>query len=216
MSVLSPCERSCVPVLVGRSLEDSLVRTLVILLAVLTVPASELHAQRGHRRYGVFVTHALSVRSPAHFVEPVRPGSIVFVASLPFVVRPWWSLEYSLGVIPLAWVRRSVVGDPPTRERSTSFGVGVRPVELRAALGSRRVTLEASIAGAVLRYGQPTPTLDAANTNFLGSASVGLRVQSLGLDISAGYRRAHMSNGGRADFNPGIDSNEIYLGVWFP
>jgi hypothetical protein len=190
-------------------------RTFLILLALLTVSGSELRGQTGHRRYGVVVTHALSVRSAADFVERVRPGSIVLVASPLFVVRRWWSLEYSFGVIPLAWVRRSVAGDPPVRERSTALGVGVRPLGLRAVVQSPRVAFEATVSGAVLAYGRPTPTLDAASTNFLGSVSVGLRVQLLGVDINAGYRRAHMSNGGRADFNPGIDSNEVYLGVWF-
>lgn len=201
--------------MLAKSLRDRPVRALVVLLGILTLAGSELSAQRGHSRYGVVLTHALSVRSPAHFVEAVRPGSVVFSASLPVSSRRWWRLEYSFDLIPLAWVRRSVVGDPPLRECDTSFGFGVRPAGLRMVLGRPRVSVEAAISGAVVRYNRPTPALDAAKTNFIGSVSVGLRVQALGVDLGGGYRRTHISNGDRADYNPGIDSAEVYIGVWF-
>ena len=200
----------------GKSLGHGPVRTLVILVGVLTVPGGELHSQWSHVRYGVSLTNAFSVKSPLDFLESVRPGSVVLDASFPLSVRRWWRFEYSFGLIPLAWVRRSIVGDVYPRVRGTSFGVGVSPVGLRTVVGSRRVAVEASISGAVLRYNHPTPAANAAKTNLLGSVSVGIRVQLRGADIRGGYRRSHISNAGRADFNPGIDSAEFYVGIWFP
>jgi hypothetical protein len=197
-----------------KRLRDGSTGTFALLLGVLTVSAADLHAQWDGLRYGVVLTNALAVSSPVEALEPMRPGSVVLDASLPLYVRNAWRVEYSFGLIPLAWVRQSIVGISASRVRDTSLGVGVRPVGLQILVGSGRVAIEGSAHGAILRFGRPTPAANAAKTNFVGSLSVGLRVQVRGVDLAGGYCRSHMSNGDRADFNPGIDSAGFYLGIW--
>lgn len=200
-------------------------RAIVLTLTTLSVVSVECDAQAAGFQYGVVHSQSLAARSHLDVVEPARFGSVEFNATLVVARGGWWHAEYGFGLIPLAWVRGSfreaIILIPPDRlfgvdgGRATRYAVGVRPVALSIVLGLEAVALEFSADGSVLRFSSPIPAANGARTNFAGSVGAGMRVRLPVGYLSFGYRFSHLSNAGRARFNPGLESHLIHMGVWW-
>jgi hypothetical protein len=106
------------------------------------------------------------------------------------------------------------LGGPGPSDRSRRYGLGLAPLgaEVKArVVGSLGLLLNA-LAGA-LWFTQDVPIDGAGQFNFLASVGAGVTV---GVPVvgrlNAGYRLAHMSNGGLGHPNPGLDASVWYLG----
>ncbi len=104
------------------------------------------------------------------------------------------------------------VAGPGPSDRRYGFGLAPLGAEVKArVVGSLGLLLNAQ-AGA-LWFTQDVPIDGAGQFNFLASVGAGVTV---GVPVvgrlNAGYRLAHMSNGGLGHPNPGLDASVWYLG----
>jgi hypothetical protein len=132
------------------------------------------------------------------------------------------TLEYYLRLVPIALVRgnpsRSAIWSPGvgwqlpvTTERTSTIGIGVKPIGMRMGFGSRNARVEADLSVGVFGFEDPLLAANAARLNAVVEVGLGARVSRLVF----GYRRHHLSNGGLGTVNPGLDSNVIYVGFVF-
>lgn len=197
---------------------------VALLLAIATPGIAA--SQSTHVEVGIFRSTSFGTGGPLSAVETTQFHSVEVDVSVPVLARGRWRLDASLGVIPLAWVRETALGPAtvastqdrwlvPTQDgRATSRGLGVRPLGLRGILGTGKVQLQAEAGAGVLRFGIPTPSSNATRLNFSGELGVGVRVELARSHVGFGYRLHHLSNAGRGDVNPGIDSHMLYAGFW--
>jgi hypothetical protein len=117
-----------------------------------------------------------------------------------FVKRPSFNLRYTIDVLPVARLNHiSGKGAVPI-----GFEVSFRP--------ARRVEPAAALNGGFIYFERPIPENGGARFNFLASLGLGVRFRIAGKwGAHAGYKYHHLSNGYRAAFNPGFDSNLLFL-----
>jgi hypothetical protein len=98
---------------------------------------------------------------------------------------------------------------------TTAFGAGVLPLGLTGLVPvAPHVRLQLRGAAGVLRLSQPVPLMQGHKFNFTAEASTGveLRVSSK-VFVTAGMVFNHISNGGTAQINPGMDSRLLEVGI---
>jgi hypothetical protein len=99
----------------------------------------------------------------------------------------------------------------------TARGIGVTPLGLDVDVAvSRRVRIEGSVAGGILRFSQNVPTAAARQRNFSMEWDGALLIDAgRGRWIRTGIRWKHISNGFTAIENPGFDSRMLFAGMGF-
>ena len=99
-------------------------------------------------------------------------------------------------------------------ERRNITGVGLAPVGLQLNFRRRqRVQPFAQTSGGFIYFGERIPTQQGAQFNFTADFGGGVQWKTSARRAwTAGYRYHHVSNGYRADVNPGFDSNLFYVG----
>jgi opacity protein-like surface antigen len=106
----------------------------------------------------------------------------------------------------------------PTFGRRTTYGAGFAPVGFEFNFRrKRRVQPVADINAGLLRFTREVPIANSAAINFTFSWGAGLQIfTSESRSVTVGYRFHHISNANSGTpFNPGIDSNFLYLGYSF-
>lgn len=183
-------------------------------------------AQSRGVEFGILSAASVASGGPLSAVETTRFNSIEVEVGVPLVRREAWSLEALVAVLPYAWASETSLGSaivgpnherwlvPSASGRTTSRGVGFRPLGLRFLRGTGPIKLQAHASGGVIRFTVPTPAANATTTNFTGELGLGFRVPAGWGTLGAGYRWHHLSNAGRGRVNPGIDSHQLYFGVW--
>lgn len=102
--------------------------------------------------------------------------------------------------------------------RRTTYGIGFAPVGFEFNFRRRqRVQPVLDINAGLLRFSREVPVAGSASINFTFSWGAGLQVfTSPSKSVTVGYRFHHISNANSGTpFNPGIDSNFLYLGYSF-
>ena len=143
------------------------------------------------------------------------------------------AVDYVVDVMPGAWESTPRRGGSPNPApgapcgsevcslRSASagqdavYGVGAAPLGLRIRFRPH-AALQPYVAasGGALWFRHPVPTPDAARFNFIADLGGGVRYARPGrIGVMAGYRLQHISNGGTAAVNPGLDAHMFYLGI---
>ena len=143
-----------------------------------------------------------------------------------------YSIDYVFDLVPVAFVSIPLSSD------SSSSGIGCQagnPCALRALFTDQRAVFGAgamplgfqfrfaphgrlqpfaSASGGLLWFTDRVPDRESARLNFAAELGVGI-VAMLGsrAGLLCGYRFHHLSNGGTAPSNPGVDSNLLYVGV---
>ena len=99
-----------------------------------------------------------------------------------------------------------------------AFGVGTLPLAVRAALAERKPLGAFLDLSAGLQYFfRAIPDERATRLNAQLMAGAGLRgAIGHGLEAELAYRLLHISNGGTARANPGLNFQQIAVGVGFP
>jgi Lipid A 3-O-deacylase (PagL) len=98
--------------------------------------------------------------------------------------------------------------------RSAAMGAGVVPAGLQIyTLSIPPLRLFIGGSAGVLGFTRNTPVPEARRFNFVMEAGAGAEVLSRdGRAVIVGYRFNHLSNGGTAEVNPGVDTHFLYLG----
>ncbi|HEX8559998.1 MAG TPA: acyloxyacyl hydrolase [Pyrinomonadaceae bacterium] len=127
------------------------------------------------------------------------------------------ALKYTLDAVPLAamsfpWFDPSAAG--PREARKTITGAGLSPVGFQLNFRRReRVQPFAQGSGGFLYFGESVPDARGAQLNFTADFGGGVQWKTGARRAwTLGYRYHHVSNGYRADVNPGFDSNLFYVG----
>ncbi|HEX8353746.1 MAG TPA: acyloxyacyl hydrolase, partial [Pyrinomonadaceae bacterium] len=132
-------------------------------------------------------------------------------------------LKYTLDAVPVALlsypVTELVEAPPPfavvaRKERRNITGAGLSPVGFQLNFRRReRVQPFAQASGGFLYFGERVPDARGAQFNFTGDFGGGVQWKTAARRAwTVGYRYHHVSNGYRADVNPGFDSNLFYVG----
>jgi hypothetical protein len=133
------------------------------------------------------------------------------------------ALKYTVDALPVAVlsfpVSESVEASPPLglmtrRQRRTITGAGLAPVGFQLNFRRReRVQPFAQGSGGFLYFGERIPDRDGAQFNFTADFGGGVQWKTGARRAwTLGYRYQHISNGYRANTNPGFDANLFYVG----
>ncbi|HJQ32804.1 MAG TPA: acyloxyacyl hydrolase [Pyrinomonadaceae bacterium] len=127
------------------------------------------------------------------------------------------ALRYTIDAVPVATLsfpvfEASGTGVREVRRRIT--GAGLAPVGFQVNFRRReRVQPFAQTSGGFLYFGEQIPTQQGAQFNFTADFGGGVQWKTAARRAwTIGYRYHHVSNGYRADVNPGFDSNLFYVG----
>ena len=173
--------------------------------------------ERAAHEYGVWGGGSFGSPTLIGTTERVRLGLVAFRYARVLARGENLALKYTLDAVPVASMSFPVFETTAgvTREvRKTITGAGLSPVGFQLNFRRReRVQPFAQASGGFLYFGERVPDPRGAQFNFTGDFGGGVQWKTGARRAwTAGYRYHHVSNGYRADFNPGFDSNLFYIG----
>jgi hypothetical protein len=130
------------------------------------------------------------------------------------------SLKYTIDAVPVAslWFPVFEQAAPPAtgvlKRRRRATGAGLSPVGFQLNFRRReRVQPFLQTSGGFIYFGSRIPDERGARFNFTGDFGGGVQWKTAQRRAwTFGYRYQHVSNGYRAQVNPGFDSNLFYVG----
>jgi hypothetical protein len=131
------------------------------------------------------------------------------------------AFEWTIDAIPLAILSNNRFTVVPsgsgfifTQTRKSVYGWGAAPIGLKFNFRrNRRVQPFGQATGGFLYFNEQVPIAGAARFNFTFDFSGGVQiVNSNRRAFTIGYKYQHISNGYRANFNPGVDVQMIFAG----
>ena len=131
------------------------------------------------------------------------------------------AFEWTYDAIPVAVLSNNRFAVVPSgsgfifaQTRKSVYGWGLSPIGLKFNFRrNRRVEPFAQATGGFLYFKEQVPVAGAARFNFTFDFSGGLQiVNSNRRAFTIGYKYQHISNGYRANFNPGVDVQMIFAG----
>lgn len=137
------------------------------------------------------------------------------------------TFQYTADFLPAAvvlqpWFGRTSVAPPAgpaaAGGRTPVAGFGFAPVGFKFNYGSRRLSPFAAITAGMIYTGEPVPITGPGTTRMNFMFDFGGGVQWLlpnRRSLMIGYKLHHISNANRAEVNPGVDSNVIFIGYSF-
>jgi hypothetical protein len=126
------------------------------------------------------------------------------------------TVSYYGGIVPFVGVHRpaeSVNGVP--YKAGLSWGPGAEPIGFAFGfLSGARIQPILETAGGLAYFNEDVPIAQSSQFNFMFHFGGGLEFyRDGGHFLTVGYRYHHISNANLGHFNPGIDSNLIYIAV---
>ena len=136
------------------------------------------------------------------FDAGLRYGWVISGAHLPSVLRG--RFEYTVDGVPVYLIFQPA---------NTAYGVGFNPLGLKWNFVRRgRFSPYFELSGGVLFSNHEIPTY--TNTvNFTPSAALGTHILGEKYNWSIDVRYLHISNAGLANYNPGLNTVQVRLGV---
>jgi hypothetical protein len=131
------------------------------------------------------------------------------------------AFEWTIDAIPVAVLSNSRFIVVPsgtgfvfTQTRKSVYGWGAAPIGLKFNFRrNRRLQPFGQATGGFLYFNEQVPVAGAARFNFTFDFSGGVQiVNSNRRAFTIGYKYQHISNGYRANFNPGVDVQMIFAG----
>ena len=199
-------------------------------------PDSLAPAPAPRRVWALAAWGGLARNSPDH-IWGAEPGRDVAITALrigwPMARRAGVAVDYVVDLVPAAWVSMPRVpanvvdacnkrppGSPCSIRTSygdgnAARGFGAAPVGIEARFRpGATVQPYASIGAGLLRFGEQVPVAGAATLNITADVGGGALVAVPGaFRLMVGYKFYHISNGGSASQNPGLDSHMAVIGV---
>lgn len=98
--------------------------------------------------------------------------------------------------------------------RRSDYAWGITPIGMQVNFRrQKKVQPFVGTSGGFLAFRKKIPNNLGAKFNFTADVSGGLQIMLKNKKaVTFGYKYHHLSNGYRADFNPGFDSNVFYVG----
>jgi len=173
--------------------------------------------ERAANEYGVWGGASFGSPTLIGTTERVRLGLVAFRYARVLARGENLALKYTLDALPVASMSFPAFETTAgvTREvRRTITGAGLSPVGFQLNFRRReRVQPFAQASGGFLYFGERVPDVRGAQFNFTGDFGGGVQWKTGARRAwTVGYRYQHVSNGYRADVNPGFDSNLFYVG----
>lgn len=173
--------------------------------------------ERAANEYGVWGGGSFGSPTFIGTTERVRLGLVAFRYARVLARGENLALKYTLDAVPVASMSFPVFETTAVgvRElRKTITGAGLSPVGFQLNFRRReRVQPFAQASGGFLYFGERVPDTRGAQFNFTGDFGGGVQWKTGARRAwTVGYRYHHVSNGYRADVNPGFDSNLFYVG----
>ena len=131
------------------------------------------------------------------------------------------AFEWTIDAIPVAILSNNRFNVVPsgtgfifTQTRKSVYAWGLAPIGLKFNFRrNRRVQPFAQTTGGFLYFNEQAPVAGAARFNFTFDFSGGIQiVNPTRRAFTIGYKYQHISNGYRANFNPGVDVQMIFGG----
>jgi hypothetical protein len=131
------------------------------------------------------------------------------------------AFEWTIDAIPLSILSNNRFTVVPsgsgfifTQTRKSVYGWGAAPIGLKFNFRrNRRVQPFGHATGGFLYFNEQVPVAGAARFNFTFDFSGGIQIVNRNRHaFTIGYKYEHISNGYRANFNPGVDVQMIYAG----
>lgn len=173
--------------------------------------------ERAANEYGVWGGGSFSSPTLIGTTERVRLGLVAFRYARVLARGENLALKYTLDAVPVAsmsFPAFETTGTGVREVRKTITGAGLSPVGFQLNFRRReRVQPFAQASGGFLYFGERVPDVRGAQFNFTGDFGGGVQWKTGARRAwTVGYRYQHVSNGYRADVNPGFDSNLFYVG----
>ena len=112
--------------------------------------------------------------------------------------------EYSVDAVPVYLI---------FQPRNTVYGVGLNPLNLKWNFAApKRLHPYIELSGGTLFTTDKVPPR-TSKVNFTPSAAIGTHIFAANYSWSLEARYLHISNAGLGDFNPGINTFEVRLGI---
>ena len=131
------------------------------------------------------------------------------------------AFEWTIDAVPVAVLSNDHFNVVPvgtgfvfTKSRKSVYGWGAAPIGLKFNFRrNRRVQPFVQATGGFLYFSEQVPLAGAARFNFTFDFSGGVQiVNSNRHSFTIGYKYGHISNGYRANYNPGVDLQMIFAG----
>jgi hypothetical protein len=173
--------------------------------------------ERAANEYGVWGGGSFSSPTVIGKTERTRLGLVAFRYARVLARGENMALKYTLDAVPVAalsFPSFEATGTGLREVRKTITGAGLSPVGFQLNFRRReRVQPFAQASGGFLYFGERVPDARGAQFNFTGDFGGGVQWKTGARRAwTVGYRYQHVSNGYRADANPGFDSNLFYVG----
>lgn len=173
--------------------------------------------EKAANEFGVWGGGSFSGPTLIGATEDTRLGLVAFRYARVLARGDSVALRYTIDAVPVATLsfpvfEASGAGVLKVRRRIT--GAGLAPVGFQVNFRRReRVQPFAQTSGGFLYFGERIPTEQGAQFNFTADFGGGVQWKTAARRAwTIGYRYHHVSNGYRADVNPGFDSNLFYVG----
>ena len=192
-------------------------KTLLIII-VLATATTALAGDAYPDKMELGVTFGFSPDSYDGIIGTVT-GQQYYEASLNFGYILWqddgYAFKYKASLIPFAFIKGDEAALMLRPNRSVYSG-GVEPIGLQLNFrNNRRFQPFVSAAGGFLYFTEQVPVTHSSQYNFTFSFGGGVEIFSSRKSLLLGYRYHHISNGGTAARNPGIDLQMLSCGFSF-
>lgn len=170
--------------------------------------------ERAANEYGVWGGVSFSSPTLIGSTERVRLGLVAFRYARVLARGDNLVLKYTLDAVPVASMSFPSFEASAGGVRKTITGAGLSPVGFQLNFRRREhVQPFAQASGGFLYFAERVPDTRGAQFNFTGDFGGGVQWKTGPRRAwTVGYRYHHVSNGYRADVNPGFDSNLFYVG----
>jgi hypothetical protein len=173
--------------------------------------------ERAVNEFGFWGGGSFSAPTLIGKTEGARTGLLAFRYARVLARGESLALKYTLDAVPLASLSFPAFEPEPggvRRVRRTITGAGLSPVGFQLNFRRReRVQPFAQGSGGFLYFGERVPEERGAQFNFTADFGGGVQWKTGARRAwTIGYRYQHVSNGYRADVNPGFDANLFYVG----
>ena len=189
-------------------------------LAQITAPPNE-GIQKRWNEFGVWGGVSFDATTLIGKTPDARFGNIGLRYGRVLKTSKTVAFEWTIDVIPVAVLSNSRFIVVPsgsgfifTQTRKSVYGWGAAPIGLKFNFRrNRRVQPFGQATGGFLYFNEQVPVAGAARFNFTFDFSGGVQiVNSNRRAFTIGYKYQHISNGYRANFNPGVDVQMIFAG----
>lgn len=180
---------------------------------VAVIQNSQQKTDRAKNEFSVLVGWSISSPTLIGTTEDARLGALALRYGRDVFSKKNVALQYGVEITPVAAL--SLPNRTFARRRELVYGIGVSPVGFKLNFRKeKRLQPFAGTSGGLFYFTKDVPVINASKFNFTFDFGGGVQIFTRNKRaVTIGYKYQHISNGGTARVNPGIDANIFYVGV---